>query len=89
MQRLKKLPFHPLLIAIFPVLALLANNVGETSIEVAYRPLLVAAAIALILLLVFGLVARNVGLAAVIVSYILVLLFSYGHIYELIKNAKS
>jgi len=74
-------------IAIFPVLALLANNVGQTSMDVALRPLLLAIAIALALLIAVNLFLRNVPQASIIVSFFLILIFSYGHVYQLIKNA--
>ena len=87
MKSLKNIPFHPVAVAIFPVLALLANNVGQTSIDVALRPLLIAIAIALALSIMVNLLIRNARKTAVVVSFILFLFFSYGHIYQLIKNA--
>ncbi|MCH7589087.1 MAG: hypothetical protein IIC78_13795, partial [Chloroflexi bacterium] len=69
------------------MLALLANNVGQTSMDVALRPLLLAIAIALALLIAVNLFLRNAPQAAIIVSFFLILIFSYGHVYQLIRNA--
>lgn len=82
---LRRVPIHPLLFALYPALALLANNLQEISIEVAVRPLLVSLGAALLLLLALRLLLRNWKRAALLTSFLLVLFFSYGHVYQLVK----
>lgn len=82
---LRRVPFHPLLIALYPAVALLANNLQEISIEVVVRPLFVSLGAALLLFTVLRLLLRNWERTALLTSFLLVLFFSYGHIYQLLK----
>ncbi|NIS78869.1 MAG: hypothetical protein GTO14_01285 [Anaerolineales bacterium] len=83
---LKRFVFHPLLFAIFPTLALLAHNVEEVALEVAQRPLLYSLSGATLLLLVAYFVSRNVYRAGLTTTFLLILFFSYGHLYHGIKE---
>ncbi len=86
MSRLQKFPFHPLLLATYPVLALLAINIHEVSISVVWRPLVVVLVATIILLVVFRLLLHEWHKAALITSFGLVLFFTYGHLYDLLKT---
>jgi cytochrome b561 len=55
-NRLKLFPFHSILLAIYPVVMLYANNVKEVSADVLLRPLLIALGISVLLLLLVRLV---------------------------------
>ncbi len=79
-------PFHVFLAAAYPSLALLASNLSEVSVNVVYRPLLISLGLGLGLLLLSWLVMRNLQRAALVASLFVILFFSYGHIYPLLKG---
>ena len=77
---------HTLLFAAYPVLAMLAYNIGEMPASDALRALLVSLAAAFLLLLVMRLILRDWVKASLVSTGALVLFFSYGHIYELVRE---
>jgi hypothetical protein len=87
MNPLRKYPFHTIALAIFPILSLLATNISEVDDKVAIRPLFIAVAGAILLLVMVSLVIKNIQKAAIIVSLVVVFFFSYGHLYQIVKNA--
>ncbi len=84
---LKRLPIHPFLFAIFPVLVLLGHNITEVSIDVIVRPLIIILGGTLILFVVLRLALRNTLQAGLVVSLFLVLFFTYGQVYNLLKES--
>jgi hypothetical protein len=86
MRQLQKIPFHPLLFAAYPVLALLAINIHEVSPSVVWRPLAVVMLATGITLLVTRLLLRDWGKASLAISFIILLVFTYGRLYEFLKT---
>jgi hypothetical protein len=86
MNRLRRIILHPFLLAIYPVVVLLARNIQEVYPAAALRPLLVSLSAGLLLLAVGRLVFRSWAKAAIWVSVFLVLFFAYGHLYLLLKT---
>ena len=86
---LRSIAVHPFLFAIYPVLALLAFNISELDLSSAYRPLLLSFAMAALLILVFYWIYRDWRRAALFSTSILILFYSYGHIYILLKGVNS
>jgi uncharacterized membrane protein YozB (DUF420 family) len=86
MSRLQKYPFHPLFLAIYPVLALLAVNIHEVSSSVIWRPLAVVLVATIILFVVIRLLLHEWHKAALVTSFGLVLFFTYGRLYDLLKT---
>ncbi len=86
MSRIRAIIIHPFLFAAFPTLALLAYNVEEVALAVAARPLLYSLIAAVILFLLAYILCRNAYRAGMVASLILVLIFSYGHLYHAIKE---
>ena len=81
MSRLKTWVFHPLLVGVYPVLALLAYNIEEVQASTAVRSLIAALLGAAIL---FGLarwLLSDWEKAGLVASLTLLLFFSYGHVY--------
>ncbi len=89
MKKILSFPFHPILLAIYPVFALLSFNVGQVEVWAAWRSLLIITLAVLILFGLFLLVFRPAPKAALITSYLVILFFSYGHIHELLVNANG
>jgi len=83
---IRRLPIHPFLFAIYPVLALLNFNISEVDPSSGYRPMLVSLLAAGILILVSYLIRRDWRQAAFVSTVILILFYSYGHVYILLKG---
>jgi hypothetical protein len=83
---IRRVPFHPLFFAAYPVLALLAVNIKEVNPQVVWRPLLISLAGAIILGLLMALATRDWMRGAVATSFVLLLFFSYGHVYDFLEQ---
>jgi hypothetical protein len=83
---LRNFPFHPLLWAVFPPLALLGNNISQVPPGDAVRSLLVSFILSLVLWVIYRPVMGSWRKSAIVASATLVLFFSYGHIYQLIED---
>jgi len=80
------IPVHPLLVAISPILTLLAANLNEIYFSDAWRSLAVASLVSILLLCILRLVFKDWQRAAILTSLLLILFFSYGHLYTAIKS---
>jgi hypothetical protein len=83
---LKRTPFHPFLFAIFPVLALLGHNITEVSLNVIVRPLFVILAGTVVLFVLSRLLLRDTLKAGLVVTFFLLLFFTYGQVYNFLKE---
>lgn len=83
---LKKYPLHPWLLALYPVLALLAHNANEVTPSVAVRPAIISLALATAFFAVCWLLTRNPAKAALYASLLLLLFFSYGNLYQFLRT---
>ncbi len=83
---LKKIPFYPILLAVFPILSLWAANLKYVRPESTIRSFLVV----LLGTIIFGgvLVAllKNIHKAAVVTSVVVLIFSSYGRLYPLIEE---
>ena len=77
-----KLPWYFAFFAVYPSLALIAYNIDELRPAEGLRSLVFSELVALVLFSLFWLVFRSKQRAALAVSILLLLFFSYGHIYE-------
>ncbi|HSB90770.1 MAG TPA: hypothetical protein VLD63_12165 [Anaerolineales bacterium] len=84
-QPLSSVPWHVPAIAVFSVLALLANNIDQIDPASALPPIGQSIAGAGLLLLLAWLWLRSWQRAALVASILLVLFFSYGHVYTFLK----
>jgi hypothetical protein len=89
MSYFKRAVLHPFLIAGYPVLALLVVNIKEIEPGVALRPFILALLLAGILLLLTRLAVKDIHRAALITTFLLILFFSYGHVYDAIKGTNQ
>lgn len=85
-SEIKRLPFHIFLVSVFPALALLTNNLGQTDLWVGYRPLIVSILIGILFFLVARLLVRNWQKASLWTSLAVIMFFSYGHIYQIVED---
>ena len=77
---------HPLLFALAPALFLYSRNIQEVPAGQIVAPLAALVVLAAVVWLVWGLILRNASLAAAAASLFLLLFFSYGHFYSLVKD---
>ena len=89
MHHLKNLVIHPLLIAAYPVLALLAYNIEEVEAGTAIRALALCLAAATLLYWICRWIIRDRDKAGLVISITLILFFSYGHVYAAIERLNS
>lgn len=76
---------HPFFLAVYPILFLLANNINELQVSQVIRPSIISLLVTLALLALFGSSTRNFKQAAILVSLIVILYFSYGHVFRLLQ----
>lgn len=86
LRKLQEFPWHPLFFAVYPVLALVGININEVEPAVLWRPLFVLLLSAAFLLAVLGLVLKDWHRAALLLSILLFLFFTYGHAYGYLKR---
>ncbi len=83
----KPILFHPILFGVFPIISLVASNINQARPELAYRAAIISLAGSILLYALMKLFLKDTARAALSTSLILILFFSYGHIYaELEKN---
>jgi hypothetical protein len=83
MKTLKKwfaFPWYPIVFSIYPVLALMAENIGQVKVEAGLRPAIFSLLLGLVLLGLLFLLLRNIYRAAFLSTLLLALFFSYGHL---------
>ena len=82
----KPLALHPILFAIFFVLALYSYNVAEVSPSEIALPIAIVLGCTLLLLLLSWLLLKDAPKAGVVISIFVVLFFSYGYVAVGIEN---
>jgi hypothetical protein len=78
--------FHPILFGIYPVVALLAVNINQIRPQVAIRSFFICLILAVVCYIFLFLVFRNKSISAILSTFLIVMFFSYGHIYQLIEG---
>jgi hypothetical protein len=86
MNFIKKIPFHSLIFAPYPVLAFAATNSDWAAKMQFYWALAASLAMMLIAFVINWLLTRNIRKAAAITTLFLLLFFTYGHIYGLVSK---
>lgn len=82
LNSLVRFPLHPLFIALYAVLAILANNIFDARVQSAGRALILSAILAMVLCAVTYLLRRQLHTACTVASVLLAGFFSYGHLYD-------
>ncbi|MCC6499622.1 MAG: sulfatase-like hydrolase/transferase [Anaerolineales bacterium] len=75
------IPWYSILFGAYPVLALMAVNVGQIKVEAGWRALIICLAFAGILFLLLRLILRDWNRAAFLSALWMALFFSYGHVF--------
>jgi hypothetical protein len=74
--------FHPILFGLYPVLFLVSTNLGEIPLSESWRATATVLLILSILWFILRLSLRNNQKAALITTFLLILFFVYGHLYN-------
>lgn len=82
----KHLVLYPFLFAIFPILTLYTNNIQEVAFDAVVRSLVFSLIGTVVLLSLCFLLLRDLTKAGAITTFILVLFFTYGHVYMFLKD---
>jgi hypothetical protein len=82
-------PFYPLLLAVYPILALLASNIDQVHAGAALRPALLSAASVLLLMGALRLRLRDWHRAAALAGLASLAFFTYGHVCDVLSAARS
>lgn len=85
-SKLRDFPWYAILFALFPVLTLLAHNIGEVEYSVAYRALTASALASVFFLLSLYFVLRDWKKAGILTVLWLIAFFFYGHVFGYIKG---
>ena len=83
---MKRIFFFPITISMYPVLSFLATNIAQVELLDAMRSLIVSVLLVCILYSLFWIWLRDTLRAAVLSTFIIILFFSYGHVYALIED---
>jgi hypothetical protein len=86
MRWLKQYPWYTLLFAMYSPMALIAYNVGQVQFSAVLRSMLVILVAVFILTSLLIFLLHDPHKAGLIVTLVLVLFFSYGHVYELVAK---
>ena len=79
-------PIYPILFGVYPVLALAAVNIAQIDFAMTYRVFVFSLVMTGALYIALGLVMRNWMRAALLTLFLMILFFSYGHVYNILKN---
>jgi hypothetical protein len=80
---------YPFLAAAYPAVAMLAANLGQVRASAVVRPLTVCLLVAAVLYALTWLLFRDPDRPAAITTWIILLLLSYGHVYDLLKGVET
>jgi hypothetical protein len=86
MDMLKKIPLYPFLLATYFVLALLASNLTEVPLDASVRPIIIVLILTGMVYAASWFTTRQTQQAASLTAFVLLLFFSYGHVYQLLKD---
>jgi hypothetical protein len=78
--------FHPILFAIFPILSVFSYNVRELSFQETFLPLFLVLTFTVGIWISLRYILKNARKSAFIISLLLVLFFSFGHVYNLVDD---
>lgn len=85
-ERVGRFPIYPWALASYPMLQLLAHNIFEVEPLDAVRPLLLSLAGATLMFFLLTALFGNKNVAALVLGTVLILFFSYGHLYQYLKE---
>lgn len=86
-RKLSSIPFHPILFGLYPVLALYLLNIGETTLPSIGQAVITSLFITAITSVLLYAVFRPWQTVATPISFILLMIFTYGHTYNVLEGS--
>jgi hypothetical protein len=83
---MRKIPFYPILLAMFSVMSLLANNIHEVNPSVSIRSFIIIGILSIVIMLFMKVLFKDWHKAAIASALIIFMLMSYGHIYDALRS---
>ena len=83
---LRRIPFYPLLIGIYPAIALWSHNVIEVEPAAVIRAIVISTIVAILFQQIMRLVIRDLHRASAASSLVIIIALSYGHLYNFIHR---
>ncbi len=77
---------HPIGFAIFPVLSLFSHNFDAQTLDSLILPFIISLIVGLVIWILIKLFVRSWEISALITSIILLLVFSYGHLFSILND---
>ncbi|HEX9090623.1 MAG TPA: hypothetical protein VF831_03995, partial [Anaerolineales bacterium] len=84
----RNIPFHPFLLAAYPIVSLLAYNISQIYGRDVIKPLQIALLATAIILVLLRLLSRSWQIAGLLTSLLVVWFFVYGHLYNQLKSLR-
>lgn len=78
-------PIFPFLFAAYPALALFSHNVSQTPVSDVLRAFLLPLGFVLVMMALLGLLLRDWHKAGLVSCLLVLLFFSFGHVYQLLR----
>ncbi len=85
-EKLKNWPLYPFLLALYPVLFLLANNASEVRPHESIRAIVLALLCTFLIVVLFRLIMSGWEAASLMTTMVVVMLLSYGHLYHSLRD---
>lgn len=82
--RLFGIPWYFVMFSAYPIVALMASNIGQVKLSAGWRSLVISLLMGGLFFLIAQLFLRNVYRAAFLSTLLLFLFFSYGHVYQVL-----
>ena len=83
---LKRIPFYPIFISLFPILSLASYNIQEIFVSAMIRPLVASLLFGAMIYGLMYLLTKDIQRAALISFIILLFFFAYGHVYDALED---
>lgn len=86
MKKIFRFPWYPIFFSLYPALSLLAHNISQIQYTASIRSLLVSCMGTILLIVVLRLIYRDWHRAAFVAAAWVLLLFSYGQVFDAING---
>lgn len=86
LERILRIPIHPIVISSFPIFYLARVNLSQIEASTVIRPLIVSILLTVLLVGILFILFRSLDKAALLTSVVSALFFSYGHFYNILKG---
>ena len=86
--KLSQVPLYPFMLGVYPVLMLWQQNFTQVPAFVIFRSLLLAISVSAAVYVAFWVIIRDLRKSSAVASLFLLLFFSYGHVFDLLRNSR-